>query len=106
MNPMEKVYRNSGGVGECRRWQTAHAGFMTILGNEVPRGKKKMSDPPRAVVDERTTTIVEYIGFRPSWRLNVELILCWDVCFQVLGKMTDKCYGADERPARLRPSAA
>ena len=68
--------------------------------------QKENVGPPRAVVDERTTTIVEYIGFRPSWRLNVELILCWDVCFQVLGKMTDKCYGADERPARLRPSAA
>ena len=34
----------------------------------------------------------------------MELILRWDVCDQVLGKMKDKCYGADERPARLRPS--
>ena len=32
------------------------------------------------------------------------LLLHWDVCDKVLGKMKDKCYGADERPARLRPS--
>ena len=30
----------------------------------------------------------------------MELILRWDVCDQVLDKMKDKCYGADERPAR------
>ena len=29
----------------------------------------------------------------------MELILCWDVCDQVLDEMKDKSYGADERPA-------
>ena len=59
-----------------------------------------MSDPTRAVVDERTTTIMEYIYLTPQWSSNMELILRWDVCDQVLDEMKDKCYGADERPAR------
>ena len=54
-----------------------------------------MSETARAVGRERTTIITEYIGFRPSWSSNVELILRWDVCEQVLGQMKDiiyKCY--------------
>ena len=39
-----------------------------------------MSETARAVGRERTTIIMEYIGFRPSWSSNVELILRWDVC--------------------------
>ena len=38
-----------------------------------------MSGTARAVGRERTTIIMEYIGFRPSWSSNVELILRWDV---------------------------
>ena len=51
-----------------------------------------MSETARAVGRERTTIIVAYIGFRPSWSSNVELILYWDVG---LGKVKDiiyKCY--------------
>ena len=54
-----------------------------------------MSEAVRAVGHERTTIIVAYIGFRPSWISNVELILRWDVCDQVVGEMKDivyKCY--------------
>ena len=41
--------------------------------------KTKMSETARAVGRERTTIIMEYIGFRPSRSSNVELILRWDV---------------------------
>ena len=51
-----------------------------------------MSKTVRAVGRERTTIIMAYIGFRPSWSSNVELILRSN---QVIGKMKDiiyKCY--------------
>ena len=51
-----------------------------------------MSETARAVGRERTTSILAYIGFRPSWSSNVELILRWDVG---VGKVKDiiyKCY--------------
>ena len=48
-----------------------------------------MSETARAVARERTITIMEYVGFRPSWSSNMELILHWDVCDQVLGKLND-----------------
>ena len=54
-----------------------------------------MSETVRAVGRERTTIIVVYISFRPYWSSNMELILRWDVCDQVLGEMKDiiyKCY--------------
>ena len=73
---------------------------MTILGNARPLNKNKMSYTNRAVGRERTTTIMEYIDLRPQWSSNMELILSWDVCGQVLDEMKDKCYGADERLAR------
>ena len=39
-----------------------------------------MLETDRAVGRERTTIIMEYISFRPSWSSNVELIIRWDVC--------------------------
>ena len=39
-----------------------------------------MSETARAVGRERTTIIMEYIGFRSLWSSNVELLLRWDVC--------------------------
>ena len=48
-----------------------------------------MSETARAVRHERTTILIEYIGFRLSWSSNMELILRWDVCDQVLGEMKD-----------------
>ena len=57
--------------------------------------KTKMAETARAVGREQTTIIMEYIRFRPLWSSNVELILHWDVCDQVLGEIKDiiyKCY--------------
>ena len=48
-----------------------------------------MLETTRAMRRERTTILIEYIGLRPSWSSNVELILRWDVCDQVLGEMKD-----------------
>ena len=50
-----------------------------------------MSETARAVGRERTTIIMEYISFRPSWSSNVELILRWDVG---VGKVKDIIYKA------------
>ena len=51
--------------------------------------ENKMSETARAVGRERTTIIVAYIGFRPSWSSNVELILRWDVFDTILAEMKD-----------------
>ena len=51
--------------------------------------QNKMSKTARAVGRERTTIIMEYIGFRPSWSSNVELILRSN---QVVGEMKDIIY--------------
>ena len=51
-----------------------------------------MSETARAMGRQRTTIIMEYVGFRPLWSSNVELILRWDVG---VGKVKDiiyKCY--------------
>ena len=45
--------------------------------------ENKMSETARAVRRERTIILIEFIGFRPSWSSNVELILRWDVYDQV-----------------------
>ena len=42
--------------------------------------ENKMSETAWAVRRERTTLMMEYIGFRPSRSSNVELTLRWDVC--------------------------
>ena len=51
-----------------------------------------MSETARAVGRERTTSIMEYIGFRPLWSSNVELILRWDVCVVIMKDITYKYY--------------
>ena len=54
--------------------------------------KTKMSETARAVGRQRTTIIMEYIGFRPLWSANVELILRWDVCVVIMKDIIYKCY--------------
>ena len=51
-----------------------------------------MSETARAVGRERTTIIMEYIGFRPLWSSNVELILRWDVGVGEVKGIIYKCY--------------
>ena len=62
-----------------------------------------MSETARAVGRERTTIIMEYIGFRPLWSSNVELILRWDVCVVIMKDMIYKCYryGAESDTLRF-----
>ena len=57
--------------------------------------ENKMSETARAVRRERTTIIMEYIGFRPSRSSNVELILCWDVCVVIMKDIIYRCYRAE-----------
>ena len=65
-----------GSVGDgCLRMRPP-AGYDHIRSQR----KTKMSETARAVRRERTTSILTYIGFRPSWSSNVKLILRWDVC--------------------------
>ena len=63
--------------------------------------KNKMSETARAVGRERTTSIMEYIGFRPSWSSNVELILRWDVCVVIMKDIIYKCYRAESGTLRF-----
>ena len=89
--PIRAFYQTSGGVVF---WETA---VCACVGppHSPPceqAGKNKMSETVRAVGRESTTIIVSYIGFRPSWSSNVELILRSN---QVVGEMKDiiyKCY--------------
>ena len=83
---MEQGILKLGRGGECRRWPSAHASacwFHDHIRKVTLSQKKKMSETARAVGRQRTTIIMEYIGFRPSWSSNVELILRWDVYDQV-----------------------
>ena len=117
---MEQGILKLGRGGECRRRLSAHASACWLHDHirEVTLSQKqnKMSETARAVGHERTTSILAYIGFRPSWSSNVELILRWDVG---VGKVKDiiyKCYryGAesdmlrfpayDKMASSLRPS--
>ena len=87
-----------GSVGDGRLRMRPPAGYVHIWKVTLSQKKTKMSETARAVGRERTTIIMEYIGFRPSWSSNVELILRWDVG---VGKVKDiiyKCY----RPSRTR----
>ena len=69
---------NLGRVGECsKRLLRMHEvsltkETMTIFGTS--RKKNKMSETVWPVGHEKTTIMVAYIGFRPSWSLNVELL--------------------------------
>ena len=73
--------------GECRRRPSAHASACWLHDHirkvTLSQKKPKMSETVRAVGRERNTIIVTYIGFRPPWSSNVELILHWDVYDQV-----------------------
>ena len=79
-------------MGECRRRPSAHASESDAITK-----KNKMSETARAVgrETERTTIIMEYIGFRPFWSSNVELILRWDVCVVIMKDIIYKCYRAE-----------
>ena len=93
---MEQGILKLGRGGECKRRPSAHASACWLHDHirkvTLSQKKTKMSETARAMGRERTTIIVAYIGFRPSWSSNVELILRWDVG---VGKVKDiiyKCY--------------
>ena len=83
---------------ECRRRLSAHASACWLDDHirkvTLSHKKNKMSETARAVGRERTTIIMEYIGFRPLWSSNVELILRWDVCVVI---MKDIIYNTNTR---------
>ena len=68
------------------------AGYDHIRKVTLSQTKTKMSETARAVGRQRTTSIMEYVGFRPSWSSNVELILRWDVCVVITKDIIYKCY--------------
>ena len=72
-----------GSVGDSRLRMHPPAGYDHIRKLTLSQTKTKMSETARAVGRERTTIMMEYVGFRPSWSSNVELILRWDVYDQV-----------------------
>ena len=72
-----------GSVGDGRLRMRPPAGYDHIRKVTLSQTKTKMSETARAVGRERTTIMMEYVGFRPSWSSNVELILRWDVYDQV-----------------------
>ena len=80
------------------RHTETRAGWGTCVGDDhirkvtLSQRKTKMSETARAVGRERTTIIMEYIGFRPSRSSNVELILRWDACVVIMKDMIYKCY--------------
>ena len=71
---MEQGILKLGRGGECRRRPSAHASACWLNDHiwEMTQKKPKMSEAARAVGRERTTIIVAYIDFRPSWSSNVE----------------------------------
>ena len=64
-----------------------------------------MSETARAVGRERTTSILAYIGFRPSWSSNVELILRWDASVVIMKDIIYKCYRSRAESDTLRFTA-
>ena len=64
-----------------------------------------MSETARAVGRERTTSIMEYVGFRPSLSSNVELILRWDVFVVITKDIIYKCYRSRAESDTLRFTA-
>ena len=84
-----------GSVGDGRLRMRPPAGYDHIRKVTLSQTKTKMSETARrsrAVGRERTTIMMEYIGFRPSWSSNVELILRWDVCVVITKDIIYKCY--------------
>ena len=93
--PIRPFYQTSGGVksvGNGRLRMRPPAGYDHIRKVTLSQTKTKMSETARAVGRERTTIILAYIGFRPSWSSNVELTLRWDVCVVIMKDIIYKCY--------------
>ena len=81
-----------GSVGDGRLRMRPPAGYDHIRKVTLSQRKTKMSETARAVGRERTTSILAYVGFRPSWSSNVELTLRWDVCVVIMKDIIYKCY--------------
>ena len=92
-----------GSVGDGRLRMRPPAGYDHIRKVTLSQRKTKMSETARAVGRERTTSILAYIGFRPLWSSNVELILRWDVCVVIMKDIIYKCYryGAESDTLRF-----
>ena len=78
------------------------AGYDHIRKVTLSQTKTKMSETARAVGRQRTTINMEYIGFRPSWSSNVELILRWDACVVIMKDIIYKCYRSRAESGTLR----
>ena len=104
---MEQGILKLGRGRECRRWPSAYASACWLDDHirkvTLSHKKNKMSETARAVGRERTTIIMEYIGFRPLWSSNVEYILRWDVCVVIMKDIIYKCYryGAESDTLRF-----
>ena len=81
-----------GSVGDGRLRMRPPAGYDHIRKVTLSQKQNKMSETARTVGRERTTSILAYIGFRPLWSSNVELILRWDVCVVIMKDIIYKCY--------------
>ena len=93
--PIRPFYQTSAGmasVGNGRLRMRPPAGYDHIRKVTLSQRKTKMSETARAVGRERTTSVLAYIGFRPSWSSNVELTLRWDVCVVIMKDIIYKCY--------------
>ena len=106
--PIRPFYQTSGGVrsvGNGRLHMRPPAGYDHIRKVTLSQKKTKMSETARAVGRERTTSILAYIGFRPSWSSNVELILRWDACVVIMKDIIYKCYRSRAESDTLRFTA-
>ena len=74
------------------RYTETRAGWGSVGEVTLSQRQTKMSETARAVGRQRTTINMEYIGFRPSWSSNVELILRWDACVVIMKDIIYKCY--------------
>ena len=104
--PIRPFYQTSAGmasVGNGRMRMRPPAGYDHIRKLTLSQKPNKMSETARAVGRERTTSILAYIGFRPSWSSNVELILRWDVGVGKVNDIIYKCYryGAESDTLRF-----
>ena len=71
--PIRPFYQTSAGmtsVGDGRLRMRPPAGYDHIRKVTLSQTKTKMSETARAVGRQRTTIIMEYVGFRPSWSSN------------------------------------
>ena len=91
-----------GSVGDGRLRMRPPAGYDHIRKVTLSQRQTKMSETARAVGRQRTTINMEYIGFRPSWSSNVELILRWDACVVIMKDIIYKCYRSRAESGTLR----